>query len=125
VTISNNTHFRGLGADCFLEIAKLKYKTMQPKYLISIDDFCVKHNIDISFISSLQQNGLIEITTVEDIVYIDFEQLKQLEKFIQFYYELDINIEGIETVSYLLQKITNLQHELATLNNRLRLYESE
>lgn len=98
---------------------------MQPKYLISIDDFCVKHNIDISFISSLQQNGLIEITTVEDIVYIDFEQLKQLEKFIQFYYELDINIEGIETVSYLLQKITNLQHELATLNNRLRLYESE
>jgi len=49
----------------------------------------------------------------------------ELEKYVRFYYELDINLEGIETVSYLLQRINTMQNELKTLTNRLRLYESE
>ena len=98
---------------------------MQPKYLIAIDDFCANHNIDISFISSLQQTGLIEITTIEESGFIAVDQLMELEKYVRFYYELDINLEGIETVTYLLHKINDLQHELGTLKNRLRLYESE
>jgi len=98
---------------------------MQTKYLIAIDDFCANHNIDISFISSLQQTGLIEITTVENSGFIAADQLLELEKYVRFYYELDINLEGIETVSYLLQRINTMQNELKTLTNRLRLYESE
>jgi len=98
---------------------------MQTKYLIAIDDFCANHKIDISFISSLQKTGLIEITTIEDSGFIAADQLLELEKYVRFYYELDINLEGIETVTYLLQKINNLQNEIKTLNNKLRLYESE
>ena len=98
---------------------------MQTKYLIAIDDFCANHNIDISFISSLQQTGLIEITTVENSGFIATDQLLELEKYVRFYYELDINLEGIETVSYLLQRINAMQNELNTLTNRLRIYESE
>ena len=98
---------------------------MQTKNYIAVNDFCINHNIEISFISSLQQTGLIEITTIENSGFIDAEQLQELEKYVRFYYELDINLEGIETVTYLLQKINSLQHEIATLNNRLRLYESE
>jgi hypothetical protein len=97
---------------------------MQTEYLISIDEFCANHNIEISFISSLQQTGLIEITTIKETGFIDASQLQQLEKFIHFYYELDINLEGIETVTHLLQQINTLQHEILTLSNRLRLYES-
>ena len=98
---------------------------MQTKYLIAIDDFCANHKIDISFISSLQQTGLIEITTIEDSGFIAADQLLEREIYVRFYYELDINLEGIETVTYLLQKINNLQNEIKTLNNKLRLYESE
>ena len=98
---------------------------MQTKYLVAIDDFCANHNIDISFISSLQQTGLIEITTVENSGFIATDQLLELEKYVRFYYELDINLEGIETVSYLLQRINAMQNELKMLTNRLRLYESE
>jgi chaperone modulatory protein CbpM len=98
---------------------------MKTKYLIAIDDFCENHNIDVSFISSLEQTGLIEITTIEESGFIPADQLLQLEKYVRFYYEMDINLEGIETVSYLLQKIDTLQHELGSLRNRLRLYESE
>ena len=46
-----------------------------------------------------------------------------LEKFIRLYYELDINLEGIETITHLLQRINSLQDEIIILKNRLRLYE--
>ena len=98
---------------------------MQTKYLIAVADFCASHNIESSFVSSLQQTGLIEITTIEESGFIDAEQLQELEKYVRFYYELDINLEGIETVSYLLNKINGLQSEMTILTNRLRLYETE
>jgi len=97
---------------------------MQAKNLIALDVFCINHNIEISFLSSLQQNGLIEITTIEETNFIDASQLQQLEKILCFYNELDINIEGIETITYLLERINLMQQEIISLRNRLRLYES-
>ena len=91
--------------------------------LIAVNEFCVNHNIEISFVNLLQQNGLIEIRTIESRYFIKKEQLPQLEKFVRFYYDLDINVEGIETITYLLQRIENLQNEIVDLKNRLRLYE--
>ena len=97
---------------------------MQTEYLIGVEEFCSIHNIDISFISSLKQTGLIEVTTIKEAGFIDAGQLQQLEKFIRFYYELDINLEGIETITHLLQRISYMQEEIWMLNNRLRLYET-
>ncbi len=97
---------------------------MQTEYLVAVDEFCASHNIEISFISLLEQNGLIEITTIEQTGFIDAEQLPQVEKFIRFYYELDINIEGIETISHMLGRIRNMQAEIIMLRNRLLLFES-
>jgi len=96
---------------------------MQTEYLIAVDVFCASHNIEISFINSLQQTGLIEITTIEEAKFIDAEQLQQLEKFIRFYYELDINLEGIETITHLLQRVNAMHDEITVLRNKLRLYE--
>lgn len=97
---------------------------MQTEYLISIDEFCASHSIEISFINSLQHNGLIDITTVKETNFIEADQLQQVEKFIRFYYDLDINLEGIETITHLLQRIGAMQEEIISLRNRLRLYES-
>ena len=96
---------------------------METEYLIAVDHFCACHDIDVSFIRSLQQNGLIEITTVENTGFIDAEQLQQLEKYIRFYYELDINLEGIDVIMHLLNRVNNMQLEITALRNRLRLYE--
>ena len=98
---------------------------MQTEYLIAVNEFCASHEIDISFVSSLQQTGLIEITTIQETGFIDADQLQQLEKFVRFYYDLDINLEGIETITHLLQRISYLQDEITMLRNKLRLYESE
>lgn len=98
---------------------------MQTEYLIAVDEFCANNNIEISFISSLQQNGLIKIITIQEAGFIDAAQLQQLEKYIRLYYELDINLEGIETITHLLRRIDLMQDEIIQLRNRLRLYESE
>ena len=98
---------------------------MPTNYLIAIEEFCSSHHIEVSFINSLKQNGLIEIKTVKDAEYIDAHQLQQLEKIVRLYFELDINLEGIETVFHLLQRISALQDEMKMLRNRLRFYEQE
>ena len=97
---------------------------MQTDYLIALDEFCAKHDVEVSFISSLQQTGLIEIKTVKETGFIESSQLHQLEKFIRFYYELDINLEGIETITHLLERLRSSQDEIISLRNRLRLYET-
>jgi hypothetical protein len=97
---------------------------MQKEKLIAIDVFCAKHEIEISFVSSLQQTGLIEIITIKETGFINADQLRLLEKFIRFHYEMNINLEGIETISYMLQRMNNLQDEIISLTNRLRLYET-
>ena len=96
---------------------------MQTEHLIAVNEFCISHNIEVSFISSLQETGLIEIAFVEEAAYIDVEQLLQVEKCIHFYYDLDINLEGIETITHLLRRMNAMQDEITSLRNRLSLYE--
>lgn len=99
-------------------------KKIHTEYLIAVEAFCASHGIEVSFVSSLQQTGMVEVTTINESLYIDINQLQDLEKFIRLYYELDINLEGIETITHLLQKINLMQDEIIRLRNRLLLYES-
>jgi hypothetical protein len=98
---------------------------MKTEYLISLIDFCNSHDIEISFISSLHETGLINITTIENNDFLDAQQLQQLEKYIRFYYELNINLEGIDSIKHLLQRVNTLQNVITSLRNRLRLYEDD
>ena len=91
--------------------------------MIPAIEFCDCYNIEFSFLHSLQEAGLIEIATIKEIDYIYEGQLYKLEKIIRLYYELDINLEGIEIVINLLERIKDMQDEITLLKNRLRLYE--
>jgi chaperone modulatory protein CbpM len=92
--------------------------------LIPVNEFCANHKVEISFIRSLQENGLIDVTTVEETVYIPANRLHDLERIVHMYFELDINLEGIETINHLLQRINCMQDEIIALRNRLNLYET-
>ena len=96
---------------------------MQTKNYIAVNELCISHNIEFSFINSLQETGLIEIATIEETAFIDADQLQQVEKFIHFYYDLDINLEGIETITHMLQRMNAMHDEIIALRNRLSLYE--
>ena len=90
---------------------------------IEIVEFCLYHNADESFVFSLSDSGLIEIMVADGKTYIPASQINNLEKFFRLYYELNINLEGIETISYLQNKIEVLNNELINVKNRLRFYE--
>lgn len=96
---------------------------MKTNHLIPLDVFCTSNDIEISFISLLHEAGLIEITTIEQAGFFDTEQLQQMERYLRFYYELNINLEGIDAIKHLLQRVNSMQDEITSLKNRLRLYE--
>jgi chaperone modulatory protein CbpM len=93
--------------------------------MILASEFCNQHNIELSLLYSLNESGLIEITTVEEKVFVPENQLVQLEKMIRLYNEMDINLEGIETITHLLQRINDMQQQIQQLTNKLRGYEGE
>ena len=96
---------------------------MKTASFIAVDEFCNSWNIEITFINSLQEKGLIEVVIIKETAFIDVSQLQQLEKLIRFYYELDINLEGIETIMHLLQRMDSMHNEIIDLRNKLRLFE--
>ncbi len=96
---------------------------MKNENLVSVQQFCIHHNIEYTFINSLQEYGLIEITIIEENQYIDNNHIKDLEKMIRLHYELDINIEGIEAITHLLSRVDSLHTELTALKNKLKLFE--
>jgi hypothetical protein len=97
---------------------------MENKALVSVYSFCVNHKIELTFIESLQQYGLVELTTIEEQTYFSEYQLEEVEKFVRLHYDLDINLEGIEAISHLLEKIKTMQDHTIQLQNRLSLYEN-
>lgn len=96
---------------------------MQATKMILVDEFCRFYGAEISFINSLKEVGLIETVTDEGRLFLPEEQLVHLEKMVRLHYELDINIEGLETISHLLQKINDMQQHIVHLSNRLNRYE--
>jgi len=90
---------------------------MEREDLIPVEDFCIYHNIEYSFISSLEDSGLIRVSSIEQSTYIPTDELQKLEKFVRLHYDLDINVEGIETINHLLERIEELQKQILQLRN--------
>ncbi|MDB5120311.1 MAG: MerR family transcriptional regulator [Sphingobacteriales bacterium] len=98
---------------------------MDTKEFIPVATFCYHHNVEISFIMSLQEHGLIDIVNIDENQCIPIKYLVEAEKFVRLHNELEINTEGIDAVYQLLQRINEMQNEISFLKNRLNLYEGE
>ena len=81
------------------------------------------YEVDPSFFTNLSEIGLIEIYTFEDTQYVYPDAIYEIEKMVRLHQDLKVNLEGIDVVFNLLQKIEDLQNELIFIKNRLRLYE--
>jgi chaperone modulatory protein CbpM len=97
---------------------------MKTVNLITASDFCSYHNIEYTFIKSLQEAGLVEITVINETTFIPKTELQKLEKLINLH-QLDINVAGIEAITYLLDRVESMQEDMRGLKNKLRLYEDE
>ena len=96
---------------------------MKTKELISLKKLSAHYEIKLSFFNQLDELGLIEIYSDEEVEYIHQDKIGDLERMIRLHLELNINLEGIDTIFNLLEKIDSLETELIDVKNKLRLYE--
>jgi hypothetical protein len=98
---------------------------MEIEKYISAKQFCELHEIDLSFITSLNELGMITLVIHDEVHYIENEKLNHIEKMLRMHYDLDINLEGIEAISHLLNKVSLMQEEIILLKNRIKFLEGE
>jgi chaperone modulatory protein CbpM len=98
---------------------------MASEELIPANEFCTYHHVELSFIHSLHDSGLIVMTIQNGIAFLPTDELPVVEKFVRWRYELSINPEGIEALSHMLHRVEHLLEENRGLRSRLRRYESD
>ena len=96
---------------------------MSDDEIIPIDTFCSYYNVEQTFLETLESHGLISISYRKNQRFILMEELAELEKYSRMYYDLNINVPGIDVLNNLLEKIKQLQQEAEDLRARLRIYE--
>lgn len=96
---------------------------MERDDIILASEFCVHHNIQLSFIQTLSDQGMILTERIEENIYLPVSELKLVEKIVHLHFELDINLEGIETIMHLLNRVEDMQSQITRLTNQLRRYE--
>jgi chaperone modulatory protein CbpM len=96
---------------------------MQTEQLITVESFCAWHNVEFSFINTLHEFGLIELTRRQDTTFIQENDLKEVERLVRLHNDLQVNPEGVEVISYLLERLRQQGQKILELENRLRLYE--
>ncbi len=96
---------------------------MPTEPLIPASDFCAYHRLDIDFVYSLEQRGLIELSIVEQTVYLYPDQLGPLEKLVRLHRELAVHVDDLDIVTHLLDRMENLQGQVTRLRNQLTFYE--
>ncbi len=90
---------------------------------ISVTQFCSQYNIPESFISSLLNYELIDLVEINSLSYIQNKDIERAERLMRMHYDLEINMEGLDVVSRLLEQIEDLNREILTLRNKIDFYE--
>lgn len=91
--------------------------------MVTTTDLCTYYNVEHTFITSLQDAGLLHITVINEASYVPEDELQCLEKMIHLHHDLEINIAGIGAITHLLERVEQMQEDMRLMRNRLRMYE--
>jgi len=86
---------------------------------ITVEQCCVYYEIETTFVHQLDEYGLIKLSRSGKKAFIDFTQLNDLEKYMHLHYDLEINMEGMEAIAHLLDRVENLQQQIKGLKKEL------
>ena len=92
--------------------------------VIIVNEQCRLCHVEPTFVFSLERGGLIQINTIDGENYLLISQLRDLERYSRMYYDLSINMEGIDAIHHLLERVDHMKSEIHELKRRLKLYES-
>lgn len=97
---------------------------MSNNNFIPVKELCSHYKVEISFFNELKEIGLIEVKTIKKTMHIHQDNIFEIEKIVRLHHELSVNIEGIDVIFNLLQKLHEKEIELNVIKNRLRIYEN-
>lgn len=86
---------------------------------ISIAQLCTHYKVETDFVYALKDHGLLNLVKSTGGYEIYFEQLGDFERYIHLHYELEINMEGLEAITHLVDRVKLLQQEIKQLRTRI------
>ncbi|MET3036256.1 chaperone modulator CbpM [Chryseobacterium sp. NRRL B-14859] len=92
---------------------------------ISREELVRIYNIEITFFDELVDYGLLHVQTENNIHYLMYEDLPDLEKFANWHYDLEINLPGLEVIHNMLKKLEALKQRNRELMNKLSAINNE
>ncbi len=73
--------------------------------------FCNTYSINVAVVESWQKMGLIKIIELDQKPHIPHDQLQKLEQLLRLHFDLDIQLEDVDVVYNLIEKVKSLQTE--------------
>jgi hypothetical protein len=98
---------------------------MENENLVLITKFCTHYEVEPSFISSLNELGIISLLEVHEEHYLSVDEITAVEKMARLHYDLGINLEGIHAITSLLKQITTLQDALMVAKRKVETFAPE
>lgn len=84
---------------------------------------CIRiYKVQESFIESLCELGLIQVLESNSELFVQYNELEELEQFVRWHNDMDINPEGIEALYYMLDRVKSLQSKVEALQSELSFY---
>lgn len=96
----------------------------QVEYIL-VTDFCQHHHLEISFIHSLRERGMVEVGQREEGEFLHMDAMNHLEKLVRLHQDLNIHPDDLDVVADLLDRLDELQEEVDKAKARLRFFEQQ
>lgn len=96
---------------------------METHQLIKFEDVCLHHNLDNGFITQIKEFEIIKFIIKDNILFIAITDMPVIERVIRLHYDLNINMEGIEVIQQMRNRIESLQKTVQQLQNQLAIHQ--
>lgn len=96
---------------------------MEHTNFIAAKDLCTVYGMDYNFIIAIKEAGLLEFKEENQDLFVEENLLENFDKLWRLHYEMEINVEGMETINHLLHQLHLLQIELKSAQAKIQFYE--
>lgn len=90
---------------------------------ILITQYSEYSNIENSFLENLFEYGLIRFEQEDNAIYINEEDIPEIERLYRLHQDLGINFEGLDAINHMLRKLEKMEKTINLLRKKIDLYE--
>ena len=92
------------------------------KYIL-VRQYCEHSNIEDTFIDRLQEYGLIIFEEKQNDLFMNENDILEIERMFRLHNDLGINFEGLDVIKQMLKRMNSMEKEMDLLQKKLKLYE--